>query len=227
MYSMTMGNTYNPIIAPSLLSADFSDMEQALKLIEKSGGDWVHFDVMDGSFVPDITFGHKMVNDMRKRSSLPFDVHLMVYHPETQVEKFAHAGADCITIHAEATIHVHSVIMQIKELGKRAGISIVPSTHLGRIKELLPFVDLVLIMTVNPGYGGQKLIPQTLEKVVALKELKGKMGYNFIIEMDGGVNRETCTTVIKAGPEAIVTGSAFFDDKDPAAYIRLFKKGSD
>ncbi|MBN2533799.1 MAG: ribulose-phosphate 3-epimerase [Spirochaetales bacterium] len=213
-----------PIIAPSLLSADFSDMEQALALIEKSGGDWVHFDVMDGSFVPDITFGHKMVNDMRKRSDLPFDVHLMVYHPETQVEKFAHAGADYITIQVEATIHLHSVIMQIKELGKKAGISIVPSTQPGRIKELLCFVDLVLIMTVNPGYGGQKLIHETLEKVVELKELKKNKNYNFIIEIDGGVNRETCGTVLKAGPEAIVTGSAFFDDKDPAAYIRLFKK---
>jgi ribulose-phosphate 3-epimerase len=181
--------------------------------------------VMDGLFVPDITFGHKMVNDMRKRSSLPFDVHLMVFHPENHVEKFAHAGADYITIHPEALIHVHRVIMQIKELGKNAGISIVPSTPLGRIKELLSFVDLVLIMTVNPGYGGQKLIPETLEKVVALKDLKAKMGYNFIIEIDGGVNRETCSTVLKAGPEAIVTGSAFFDDKDPAAYVRLFKMG--
>jgi ribulose-phosphate 3-epimerase len=222
---MIMGNSNIPIIAPSLLSADFSDMEQALALIEKSGGDWVHFDVMDGSFVPDITFGHKMVNDMRKRSHLPFDVHLMVYHPETQVEKFAHAGADYITIHAEATIHIHSVLMQIKELGKKAGISIVPSTSINQIQELLSIVDLILIMTVNPGYGGQKLIPETLDKIAALKELKGEMGYTFIIEMDGGVNRETCTRVLKTGPEAIVTGSAFFDDKDPAAYVQLFKKG--
>ena len=219
-----MENKNLPIIAPSLLSADFSDMETALSLIEKSGGDWVHFDVMDGTFVPDITFGHKMVNDMRKRSNLPFDVHLMVYHPETQIEKFAHAGANYITIHAEATIHLHSVISKIKEFGIKAGISIVPSTELTRIQELLPFVDLVLIMTVNPGYGGQKLIPETLKKVTSLKELKQKMGYNYIIEIDGGVNRETCARVLKAGPEAIVTGSAFFDDKDPAAYIQLFKK---
>ena len=220
-----MKKVKTPILAPSLLASDFSNMEKNLSLIEKSGGDWVHFDVMDGLFVPDITFGHKMIRDMRKLTTLPFDVHLMIFRPESQIAKIAHAGADRITIHAEVPIHLHRLIMQIKGIGRKAGISIVPSTPPEQIKELLPFIDLVLVMTVNPGYGGQKLIPETLKKVAYFKEQRKKKGYNYLIEIDGGVNRESHLEVIEAGPDVIVTGSAFFKAPYPDKYIQLFKKG--
>ncbi|MBN2444630.1 MAG: ribulose-phosphate 3-epimerase [Spirochaetales bacterium] len=214
-----------PIMAPSVLASDFSNMEKALALIDKSGGDWVHFDVMDGSFVPDITFGHKMVRDMRHHSTLPFDVHLMIMHPESQIAKFAHAGADRITIQAEVTIHLHRLIMQIKGIGRKAGISIVPSTPPEQIKELLPFVDLVLVMTVNPGYGGQKLIPESLKKVAYFRQQRKEKGYDYLIEIDGGVNKDTRMEIMEAKPDVIVTGSAFFKAPYPDKYLQLFKKG--
>jgi ribulose-phosphate 3-epimerase len=213
-----------PIMAPSLLAADFSNMQKGLSLIEESGGDWVHFDVMDGMFVPDITFGHKMVRDTRLLSTLPFDVHLMVFRPESHIAKFAHAGADSITIHAEVSIHLHRLIMQIKGIGKKAGISIVPSTPPEQIKELLPFVDIVLVMTVNPGYGGQRLISQSLAKVAYFKEQRKIHGYKYLIEIDGGVNKETRLEIMDAGPDIIVTGSAFFKAPYPDKYLQLFKK---
>ena len=212
-----------PLIAPSLLSADFSRMKEGLLLIESSGGDWVHFDVMDGAFVPNITFGHKMVADMRKHSSLPFDVHLMINKPENHVEKFALAGATFITVHAEASIHLHRLICHIKEQGVKAGVSIVPSTPANSLLEVLPFVDLILVMTVNPGFGGQKLIPQTLSKVEWLREMKEKKGYTYLLEVDGGVNEATADTINASGADVIVTGSAFFSAQDPQAYVKLLK----
>jgi ribulose-phosphate 3-epimerase len=211
------------IVAPSLLSADFSQLGAGVRTIEQTEADWIHVDVMDGSFVPVITFGHKVVKDIRPLTKLPLDVHLMVNHPETFIETFAMAGADSLTIHAEATIHLHRVLCQIKETGARAGISIVPSTPLTVIEELFPFVDLILIMTVNPGFGGQILIPHCLEKVNALKEIKRKRGYNYHIEVDGGINAETYQAVLDAGAEVLVTGSAFFAAPDPKTYVRLLK----
>jgi Pentose-5-phosphate-3-epimerase len=154
-----------PLIAPSVLSADFADIDSALRLIEQSGADWIHLDVMDGHFVPPITFGAKMVQDIRKRTRLPLDAHLMVEAPERQVEDFAEAGADFITFHPEACVHAHRCIQMIRNRGCKPGISIVPSTPVSVIEELLPFVELILVMTVNPGYGGQDLLPFCLEKV--------------------------------------------------------------
>jgi len=211
------------ITAPSLLSSNFGNMKKGIESIERSGADWVHLDVMDGSFVPVITFGHKMVSDLRHLTDLPFDVHLMVNHPETFIDSFSKAGADYITIHQEASIHLNRIIERIRENGKKPGISIVPSTPLGHITEILPFVDLVLIMTVNPGFGGQSMIDNCLLKVTQLKEIKVRKGYNFLIEIDGGVNKDTFKKAIEAGSEVLVTGSAFFKSEDPAKYVNMLK----
>lgn len=211
------------IIAPSLLSADFSAIADGVKLIERSSADWVHLDIMDGSFVPQITFGHKMVEDIRRITDLPLDAHLMVAHPETLVDDFCRAGADFVTVHAEASVHLHRLLTRIKDLGSKAGISIVPSTPLDAVKELYSLVDMILVMTVNPGYGGQTIIPPCLEKVKQLKSLKMKRGYDFLIEVDGGINGETHKAAIESGSEVLVVGSAFFQADDSSALIRRIR----
>ena len=212
-----------PLIAPSILSADFAEIAAGLDSIQRSGADWIHLDVMDGHFVPPITFGSKMVSDVRARSDLPLDVHLMISDPERLVPEFASAGADMITFHSEACIHAHRAIETIREWGKKAGISIVPSTPVGAIVELLPFVDLVLIMTVNPGYGGQKLLPFCLDKITQLKQLRASMNLNFLISADGGIGLPTMEEVAAAGPEVLVIGSAFFGAEDRGAVVREMK----
>lgn len=199
------------ILAPSLLSADFSNLTEAFEKIENYGGKAVHIDVMDGQFVPEITYGQPVVRSVRKLSKLPFDVHLMVENPELQIESFTKAGADWITFHLEAAVHSHRIIQHIHELGKKAGISIVPSTPVAALKELLEYVDIVLVMTVNPGYGGQVLIPSCVEKVKELKRIREEKGYNFKISVDGGVNSDTLKTVLDAGTDIVVSGSAFFN----------------
>ena len=200
-----------PVLAPSLLSADFSSLEKAVKQIEDNNGSVVHIDVMDGQFVPEITYGQPVVRSIRKLTSLPFDVHLMVENPENQIKTFAEAGADWITFHIEAAVHAHRIIQQIHELGKKAGVSIVPSTPISAIKEILECADIILVMTVNPGYGGQKLIPSCLKKVSELKKIKEENNYNYLISVDGGVNNDTLKSVIDAGTDVIVSGSSFFN----------------
>ena len=200
----------NGILAPSLLSADLADLKNALGLVEKNGGSAVHIDVMDGRFVPQISYGQPVIKCLRKYSSLPFDVHLMVEHPEDQVESFAESGADWITFHHEACVHSHRLVQKIHDLGKKAGISIVPSTPVSAVKELLEYVDIVLVMTVNPGFGGQKLIPSCVKKISELVKIRRELGLDFKVSVDGGVNAETLQTVADAGADIIVSGSAFF-----------------
>lgn len=198
------------LLAPSILSADFSNLGSSLEEIRAKGGDWIHIDVMDGHFVPNLTLGPPIVKALRKRSTLPFDVHLMVDNPASMVDDFIEAGADWLTFHMEAEIHAHRLVCKIREAGIKAGISIVPSTPVSAIAELLPFVDLVLVMTVNPGFGGQSLIPETLRKVRELKKIKQDLGFSYIVSVDGGVNRETLGAVLEAGTDVVVSGSAFF-----------------
>ncbi len=199
-----------PVLAPSLLSADFSDLKAAINQIENNNGSVVHIDVMDGLFVPEITYGQPVVRSIRKLTSLPFDVHLMVEKPENQINSFIEAGADWITFHIEATAHAHRLIQMIHEKGKKAGIAINPATPLFALQEILDCVDIILVMTVNPGWGGQKLIPSCVEKIRELKKIRQEKNYNYLISVDGGVNNQTLKTVMDGGADVIVSGSSFF-----------------
>ena len=195
-------------------------MRDAVDQVEVSGAGIVHFDIMDGVFVPQITFGPKLVKDIRPHSSLVFDAHLMIVNPETQIDAFVDAGCDYITIHQESTVHLHRALTKIKERGVRCGISIVPSTPVASIVPLLDMVDLVLVMTVNPGFGGQKLIQSCLDKIVQLDGIRKEEDYDFLISVDGGDNLDTIQDVVAAGADITVTGSAFFDASDRSAFVQ-------
>lgn len=200
-----------PILAPSLLSADFSNLEAAVRQIEKNNGSAIHIDVMDGRFVPEITYGHPVVRSIRKLTDLPFDVHLMVERPENQIESFINAGADWLTFHFEATPHAHRLVQMIHERGKKAGIAICPATPVSALSEIAEYADIILVMSVNPGWGGQSLIPSCVDKIAALKEMREAGNGSFLISVDGGVNRETVAGVLAAGADVVVSGSSFFN----------------
>jgi ribulose-phosphate 3-epimerase len=208
------------IVAPSVLSADFSDFAGAIREIDQSLAPWVHLDVMDGRFVPNLTFGPKLVEDLRPLTGAFFDVHLMTLDPDSLIPLFAKAGADQISLHIEAVVHAHRSLQRIRELGKKAGIAIVPSTPVSAVGELLPFADYVLVMTVNPGFGGQTLIPQCLDKVRLLAKLREEGRHTCRIAVDGGVNPETAASIRSAGADVLVTGSAFFRALDKKGFVR-------
>ncbi|MBQ9942277.1 MAG: ribulose-phosphate 3-epimerase [Christensenellaceae bacterium] len=210
-------------IAPSILSADFAHMGRAAKDLKAWGADYIHCDVMDGLYVPNITFGAPMVKALRKETDLVLDVHLMIREPERFIEEFAAAGADIITVHQEATVHLHRTLAQIKAAGAKRGVVINPATPLCMIEEVLDDVDLVLIMSVNPGFGGQAFIPAALDKVRRLKEMLA--GRPVEIEMDGGIGEENAKACIEAGANVLVAGSAVFGSADPAATIEALRCG--
>lgn len=210
-------------IAPSILSADFSSLKTELEKIERSGADMVHLDIMDGHFVPPITIGAIVVNALRPHSKLLFDTHLMVSNPDSHIESFVEAGSDSITIHAEAAKNLEASLTGIRSLGARAGVSISPETDESVIINILDKVDMVLIMTVRPGYGGQKYIEGMEKKIRNVRDAANRLGLSLDIQVDGGINSETIKKVVAAGANVIVTGSAFFNSKDPAEFVSLLK----
>ena len=211
------------LIAPSLLSAEFTNFAAALEFLEQAGADMVHCDVMDGLFVPNITFGQPMIAALRKKTKLPLDVHLMVQDPGRYVAEFADAGADIITVHAEACTHLHRTLQQIREKGCKAGVALNPATPLDVLEYVMDDVDLILCMSVNPGFGGQKFIPAVLEKVRKAAKMIASTGREILLEVDGGVNEENAPELIKAGATLLVAGNAVFKNTDPAAAIRHIK----
>ena len=206
-------------IAPSLLSVDFGKLAEDLAMIEAGGADWLHVDVMDGVFVPSLTFGAKVIETCRKLTKLPLDVHLMVVEPEKYFESFVQAGAATLTIHAEAAPHLHRQLMRIKELGAMAGATLNPSTSLETVREVAADLDLLLIMSVNPGYGGQKFIANSVGRIVRARAMLDEVRSKAVLEVDGGISRETIAACWRAGADTFVAGNAVFSAKDPRAEI--------
>lgn len=208
-------------IAPSILSANFLKLGEEIKATEEAGADMIHIDIMDGHFVPNITIGPSIVESIRKITSLPLDVHLMIENPEVYLKDFMKAGADYITVHLEASVHLHRTVQWIKEGSIKAGVSLNPATSINNLEYILPDIDLTLLMSVNPGFGGQQFIPYTLEKIRALKKFISEKNLTVLIEVDGGINLENACDVATAGADILVMGSAFYNSTD---YKTILKK---
>lgn len=210
------------IIAPSILAADFSNLSQQIRYAELGNADWIHCDVMDGKFVPNITFGPLVVRAARKATQLPLDVHLMIKDPDSFLEDFIDAGANLLTVHQEEVVHLHRTVTRIKELGAKAGVALNPSTPVSTLKDILEYVDLVLVMSVNPGFGGQKFIGSSIRKIKELSKMRDEYGYDFYIEIDGGIGKKNIKEISDAGCNVFVAGSSIFgNDNITAATLEL------
>lgn len=212
------------LIAPSILSADFGRLAEEVKRAEQAGADMIHIDVMDGCFVPNITIGPLIVEAVKKATMLPLDVHLMIIQPEKYIEDFVKAGADILTVHVEACPHLHRTVWQIKESGIRVGVSLNPATSLSSVEEIIHDIDLILIMSVNPGFGGQQFIPSTLDKINRAKKIILSNKLQTVIEVDGGVKLENAKKIVQAGADILVMGSAFFEQKDYKKFMKQLRK---
>ncbi len=208
------------IVSPSILSADFGNLERDIRMIDRSAAEWVHVDVMDGVFVPNISFGFPVMKPLRRTTRKVLDVHLMITAPERYVRRFVEAGADWVTFHYEATDDIRGCIAAIREAGAKAGISIKPATSPEALRDLLPLIDMVLVMSVEPGFGGQSFIPESLDKIRVLERMRRESGLDFLIEVDGGISAANAAEVFAAGADALVAGSAVFGAADPEAEIR-------
>ena len=211
------------LIAPSLLSADFLHLDNDIELVNRSEADWFHCDVMDGRFVPNISFGIPVVQAIRQQARKPLDVHLMIVEPEKYFEAFVKAGADIVTFHYEASTHIHRAVQQLKALGVKAGVVLNPHTPVAVLEDILGDLDLVLLMSVNPGFGGQKFIERTYEKIRTLRKMVNGQGLNTLIEVDGGVNTENAASLFEAGADVLVAGNAVFKSDNPEETIRIIK----
>jgi ribulose-phosphate 3-epimerase len=216
--------TYPVEIAPSILAADFAALGEEIRAVERGGANLLHVDVMDGHFVPNISIGVPVVESLRKATRLPLDVHLMIENPERYIQPFSEAGADMISVHQEATCHLNRVLSMIREHGCRPGVVINPATPVSALSEVLGSVDHVLVMSVNPGFGGQKFIPGTLGKIRRLKEIRERYNHSFRIEVDGGLSTENVLDVVRAGAEILVAGTSIFHTPDPAEAVRVMKQ---
>jgi ribulose-phosphate 3-epimerase len=213
-----------PLIAPSLLSANFLDLDADCKMLNESQADWYHLDIMDGRFVPNISFGPMLVSFFRKATTKVCDVHLMIEEPGKYAEQFKNAGADVLSVHLEACPHLHRNIQQIKSLGMKAGVAINPHTPVETLQDVLADIDLVCMMSVNPGFGGQQFILHTLKKIKTLRKMIDEKGLNVLIEIDGGVTLQNAGTIVAAGADVLVAGNTVFSSEDPKATIAQLKK---
>jgi len=213
----------NIILAPSMLSANFNYLEKDIEMINNSDADWFHLDIMDGVFVPNISFGFPVVKHIKKLAKKPLDVHLMIVNPEKYITEWKNAGADILTVHYEACNHLHRTVQEIKNAGMKAGVSINPHTSVKLLEDILPELDLVLIMSVNPGFGGQSFIKQSLKKIKELREMANISNPSLIIEVDGGVDTKNYKEIVNAGADALVAGSAVFGSANPAETISKLK----
>lgn len=219
-----MSGALKPIrIAPSLLSADFSKLGDEVAMCVAGGADWLHVDVMDGQFVPNLTFGSKVISTVRKLTTLPLDVHLMVVEPEKYFDDFAKAGANVLTIHVEAAPHLHRQLQRIRELGCLAGVALNPATPLESIREAIPYIDLLLVMSVNPGFGGQEFIPSSVDKIARARAMLDEARSKAALEVDGGINRQTLELTRRAGADTFVAGNAIFSAKGPQQEIAALR----